>query len=311
VLLKKKLVSGSFLVLSLLYLAQTLLIKPDPAATAKYHLTSTSARLLGLTIAIPYLIIWLIALVGYLRLYTYHNSIKTDRDGEAFKSISAGVFGLGIFLPISTILSTQSNYYILHHASAAAPATRLVNYINIAIILLAVIAIHKGSEKLLTFVKSKDRIGYAAPYLISTLVFIAFSAIYVYLVMHDPTRQHPTAAVQRAGYYQPDWVILLTIVIPRILTWYVGLRAALNIYTYMKLVKGSIYRLALRDLAYGIIGVIVSIIFLRCLQTISVTLAKLSLGLLLALIYILLIVISVGYIFIARGTNKLQKLEEI
>ncbi|HYH36226.1 MAG TPA: hypothetical protein VD706_01870, partial [Candidatus Saccharimonadales bacterium] len=66
-MLKYKWLSGLFITFSLVYVAQTALIRPDQATLDKYHLSAAQAVVLGLTVALPYLVIWFIALVGYLR----------------------------------------------------------------------------------------------------------------------------------------------------------------------------------------------------------------------------------------------------
>ena len=306
-----KLVTALFVVLAALYILQTVLIKPDPATLARYHLSANSARALTLTIALPYIIIWFVALLGYLRLKTYQSLIKTDKDGEAWRQIANGILWLGLFLPITAVVDNQATHYINAHPSSAALITRTINYLTVVIILLAVIAVFRGSQKLLALIKAKDLVSVAGSYQLVTLLFIALSPIYVLLVLHDPSRSHPYDGVKIANYYQSDWWILITIVIPRLISWYLGIRAALNILIYRYKVKGTLYRDALKKLSTGIIGVVLSIVALRIFQTGAVRLAHLSLGTLLAVIYLLLIIISIGYIFVARGAKRLQKLEDI
>lgn len=307
--LRHKLVAGLFILLSLGYLAETLLVKPDPATLSRYHISSHAAYALGLTVAIPYLIIWLIAFIGYIRLRSYQLLIQKSKDGEAFRYITWGILGLALFLPLSSLISSSANNYARRHA--AANAIRVANYVDLIILFLAVWAIYVGSRKLLAFVRAKDLIAFSNRRMILNVIFIVFSAMYVLLALHDPSRQVPTKQVPVAGYYEPDWVLVLTIIIPRLITWYLGLHAVFNMYLYRRRVNGTLYRAALKHLAFGTGWAIIAIVALRVLQTLSATLANYSLGALLALIYVLLVFISVGYVYIARGATKLQKLEEI
>lgn len=308
---KSQLVIILFVLFSVLYVLQTLLVKPDPASLSRYHITATQARELSLTIIIPYIIIWAIAVAGFLRLDRYSRMIAGSRDGQAFARITTGVLWLSLGLPVTTVLGSFISHQAAASPGSAAALIRLNNYVDVLIVVIAMIAIYQGSRILLSFVRSKDIASANQPFLVANLLFITFSAFYVMLVLHDPARQLPADGVRIATYYQPDWLIVSTIVVPRLLSWYLGVRAALNIALYRRKVKGSLYKLSLRSLAAGVAGITVGFIVLRGLQTISVTLSHWGIGLLLLLIYGLLIVISIGYIFIARGAKSLQRLEEI
>ena len=89
------------------------------------------------------------------------------------------------------------------------------------------------------------------------------------------------------------------------------MQAAYNLYLYRKGVKGPIYKKALNDLASGLSWIIITVIVLRCFESISSELTQLSLGLILLVIYVLLVFISGGYVLISRGAKKLQMIEEV
>jgi hypothetical protein len=307
-LLTNKKLTSLYLLLIVIYLSQTLLAPVSKLTLSRYHIDSTQARLLTLTIAIPYIIIWSVALMGYLRLSTYINLIQKYKDGAAFRVISRGILWLGLWLPLSTIINNFFfEYYSAHHG-ATADLVRLNNYLNMIILFGGFWLVYKGSGQLLALVKKKpDTVASQ----ILTLAFIAFSALYVFLTLEDSARRYPTHSVATATYYEPDWLIIITLVIPRLLYWFLGAQAVQNIYLYRRKVKGRLYKHALNNLALGLGSVVTTTILLRCLQSLSAPLERLSLGLLLGVVYVLLILISVGYVLIAKGAKKLQQLEEL
>jgi hypothetical protein len=307
-LLTNKKLTGLYVVLILIYLFQTLVAPVNKLTLSKYHIDSAQARALTLTIAIPYIIIWSVALIGYLRLNSYVKLIKKYKDGAAFRTIGRGILWLGLWLPLSTIINNFFfEYYSSHHA-ATANLVRLNNYLNLVILFGGFWLVYKGSGQLLALVKKRP--DFSAHQTLA-LVFIAFSALYVFLTLQDVARHHPTHAVAVASYYEPDWLIILTIIIPRLLYWFLGAQAVQNIYLYRRKVKGRLYQHALNNLAIGLGGVVAVTILLRCLQSLSAPLERLSLSLLLAIVYVLLILISVGYVLIAKGAKSLQQLEEL
>lgn len=302
-----KKLTALFLLFSAIYLAQSVLIKPDQTALDKYHISASQAVALGLTVAIPYIVIWFIALLGYLRLRSYAESIADSQDGAAFTIISCGVGLLALWLPISAIIGGFSTHYYAVHPSATATMVILNNYLNLALLFPGFLITYCGTRKLLAVInKSRP----ALPQKVM-LLFICFAVLYTFLVLHDPARLAPTHAVTTAAYYLPDWLIVTTLVIPRLVMWFLGIQAVYNMYWYRQKVKGSIYKQALDHVAQGVGGVVLSTIVLYCVQSLSSPLNQLNLALLLLVVYLLLIIVSIGYLLIAQGAKKLQRLEEL
>lgn len=296
-----------YAIMIIVYLAQSFFVQPDRATLMRYHLSVDQARVLVATVALPYIIIWIVALIGYLRLHHYSQKIKGSPDGEAFAQISRGIFWFVIWLPISTIVSALVVKYYGAHPSSTDVIVRLNNYFNIIILLPGFYLTYWGTHKLLPLVKRT----FSRFSELTNLGYLAFASLYTLLVLSDPARHHATSTVTTASYYEPDWLLVLTIVIPRILMWYIGLQAARNIIIYRKKVRGAIYKSALNDMAYGLVGVVGIIIVLRGFQSVSTIIVKANLGLLLAIIYALLILIAIGFALIARGAKRLQKFEEL
>jgi hypothetical protein len=306
-LLKNKRFSGLYLLLIIIYLLQTFATKVNPAVLSKYRIDSLEDRFLSLTVVLPYIIIWLIALVGYLGLQNYAKSLGREKDGVAFQGIAHGVLWLSLWLPLSSIIGDFVSQYYTDHPSATANLVRLDNYINLVILLLGTWLLYKGTEKLLNVMQYKKKVLVSQPFLYAYLIL---SGLYIYFTFQDPARQFPTHTVTVASYYESNWLLFLTLVIPRLIYGFLGLVAIYNIYLYNVKVKGALYKQALKHLAQGLIAVIISTMILRCIQSLATPLEKFSLAAVLVLVYVLLLIIAIGYVLIAKGAQKLQQLEE-
>ncbi len=306
-LFRYKIISALFIGLTAIYLAETLSVAPDKAALVKYSLTSTQFTWIVLSFSLPYVVIWFIALVGYLRFRSYTEVIKNSKDGSAFSTISKGLLLLSLWLPVAAALSAVATRLYTDHPSYTPTMVILVNYLNIAMLLPAFLIINRGARKLLSTVKpTANAISQR-----SALLFICFSALYVMITLEDRARHAPTHSVSLASYYLPDWLIIITIVIPRLVMWFLGVQAVENIYLYGKKTKGKIYKLALKNVAVGIGVVIIATITLRCIQSLSSPIGELSLSLVLLLYYILITALGIGYVLIYKGTKQLQKIEDL
>jgi hypothetical protein len=303
---RNRLVSLLIIVCTLLYLGQIIFIKPDQAILNKYHISVTTDIFLALAIAIPYVVIWIVSLIGYQRMDSYIANIRGSKDGEAMNLVGIGILLLAIWLPVTTLLDSLIRHASTFHLTVA-NAVRISNYANILLLLPAFVICYVGSRRLLELIRSwrmPSTIAYV------TTAYIAFASFYTWLVLHDPVRKFGVHGVN-ATFYEPDWLILLTIVIPRLIMWYYGILTVYNLYLYRTRVNGSLYREAIGLLALGLGGVVSIAIILRLFQSVTTTLNNLSLGQLVLVVYILLILIATAYVFIAKGAQKMQRLEEL
>jgi hypothetical protein len=287
-----------------LYIASALLIPPDPKTAAKYNLSGLHIRLLVLAVVIPVILIWVAAFYGYIRLKYYSVVIKKSREGTALGYIAQGLGWLAFGLPALSIISSTLNYISRTHSRLAPTSTIVQNYLNLGLYLIAFIAISKGAYRLIEYVKKKPDNTEQNTWVI---MHIVLAVVYTYLVINRPLYSEG----QKSIYYLPNWLILSTLVIPYLFLWYSGLRSAYRIQFFSKTVKGSLYRKAISNLASGLSFIIISTVVLQFFSTLSARVDRLSLLPLIILIYILLIVIAIGYLLVARSAQKLKLLEEV
>lgn len=301
-----------FLVLAVLvtiYLAITFGLPPETATLERYQISELRLRFLQLTIAFPLVAIWYAAFYGFARFKHYAELIKKSPDGQAFTRLANGLMVLAIGLPVGSIVSASLRYAARVNPELAPAAAITDHYVALGIALIGFGLIGSGAERLLG-------LGHRRPAwpgkFTSSLGFLVFGALYAYLILtHPPTTAAAAGSAQTAIYHLPNWLIMTTVIMPYLYIWHTGLMAALNIDSYKRAVAGVLYKKSLRFLAWGIGSVIISSMVLQFLTTATQTLSKLRLAPLLAVVYVLLVIVSVGYIFIAMGAKRLQKLEEV
>ena len=296
-----------FAVTTSVYLLLIAVLPVSQNTLTKYRLTDAQARLVSLAVIVPYLIIWYIAVFGYTSLITYARKIQRHADGKAFATLSAGVLLLALWLPLSALTGTVLNAVQVIHPMLIPLTVYVNNFLNIVFLLVTFIILARGSKQLLRIITAHEL---AMPTIVLA-IFVSFSALYTYLVLSDPARLAPTVQIPIATYYLPDWLIVLTVIIPRLITWYIGIRATYNLYAYQKRVAGRIYRRSVYNLAVGLLWVSVTIMVLRCFQSLAVLFSGRSLAVIILIIYALLAVISIGYILIALGARRLLRIEQV
>ncbi len=293
-----------FIILIISYVGLTLLPAPDPKALVQYNLSVSQARLLSLTIVLPVVAIWLVAMYGFVKIKDYAQLIKNSKDGAALNTISTGLLFLALGSPFSAVLTSVSAQLVKRHPDWLAATTIINNYITLIIMALGMFFIAKGAEQLVKLVGKKS--GNNEQRLL-VLLFIVLSTLYSYFLISQPIQ---TPAGQRI-YYMSHIMVLLTLAIPYLYYWYRGLLGAYYLYWYQKNVPGRVYKGSLSYVAGGIFTVIMTSILVRGLVTISARISTLGLPPILLIIYCLLLISGLGYVLIAIGAKKLRKIEEV
>jgi hypothetical protein len=305
-LLKQWKLTSLFVAFAVAYILQTLLVAPAKTTLTKYQIGASEVHLLQLTVILPYIIIWIIGLVGYLRMYDYAVSLQTSKDGRAFRTISKGILWFVLWLPIAVFISSIGNGIFHDRPDLTDDVIIVQNYANLLLLVPAFWYMYRGAEQL---VRTLPRLIPTVSRR-STLAYIAFASVYTSIVLEDSARRVAAAPGSPASYYLPDWLIIFTIIVPRLVMWYLGLSAVQYIRQYRRKVAGVIYSRALKKLAFGFAVLLLMVVLLRITTSLTHQISHWSLGLVLLMVYALLTGMAVGYILIAKGARQLQTIEE-
>ncbi len=215
-----------------------LLVFNSPTNTQNpLQISEQTLTILRLTIAIPYLLIWLVAAYSFVKIKTYAKLISPSRESSAYHKIANGIFFLFISLIISTLMSSLRTFFG-DYADTRPLFTMLTNYAYIlpylcafALILRGTIELSHHPEELKISLKK---------YIICGVPFILFAYMWLELIFTNQTRLIPGEGNRFATYYLKDSLLVLTIVIPSLITWFVGLITVLKLWLYRGVVKGII-----------------------------------------------------------------------
>lgn len=290
-----------YVTLLVLFIALTLIPSPDTATLIKYHLTPLGVRLLDLTVIFPEAIIWFAAFYGYQKIQHYSQLIRTGKEGKQIAKLSRGLLLLAIGLPVIAIMSSILTIIASHHPSFTATSVIIQNYANIVFPLLAFIWISNGARGLSELTRTRP--PFIVMHIIAVVALtlgIAFCCLIV--------SQHREL---RLTYHMSPQLVMLTLGIPYIYIWSIGLQACAELLEYSRKVHGVLYRKAWIQFISGLAAIIFISILLQYLTTLYTWLNSLTLGAVLLLLYSLLLLLGGAYIVVALGAKRLTKLEEV
>jgi hypothetical protein len=289
---------------SVVYTAITLL-EPITRTERTYTLSPWAVHSLELTIVLPLIAVWFIALWGSLRFRAYALSIQESADGRALKTLATGLVVLVSGLVLTSLLqSLNGRMAVWGHAKVWAIFSE---YTAIVVALVALGLIVRGAWQLARLVQFR-RLPLVQ--VVAVLVLAVIGIAYVLLLVHDPYRTATPNPALHSSYYLPDWLLLLSVVVPYLVVWYCGLLAVGCLRLYQAYSSGIIYRHALSRLSSGLLAVITASILIQILGAVSPSLVHLGLKDLLLVVYLLVIVYAVGHVVVAIGARSLAKIEE-
>lgn len=289
-----------------LYLLIIFSVPPDADTLERYNLTLSQARTLRLAFIIPYATIWFVAFFGYERIKNYSKSISSSGDGKSLSVMAKGLFVLALSMPVTAILSTILTYVNRHHADWTQIFVLFNAYTDILIGMLAMTLLHKGAKSLAIYADADA--ARKPPYIITLALAMMGTAFVAFMINSQllPSGPYSTHLVHNLSLVP----LVLTIILPLLFIWYNGLQAAYYIVIYRRYVSGAIYRSALGYLASGVVFVILARITLRYLSSLSAAFSSWTLRYVLIALYGFLILMAIGFGLIAKGAQKLKKLEE-
>jgi hypothetical protein len=286
---------------ALIHIGLTLLPAPARETLVKYHLSSGDLKALQFTLLIPSLVMWFAVFYGYQRLHAYSQIIKGNKDGKQVAKLAHGLLALAVGIPLNSILSDVLTLFARHHPDFIATATVISNYTSVLYPLIAFIFISMGARGLIGI--ARVRVPLLATN-ITTLVAIILGVVFCDLIARA---HHDLITTYHLSYS----LVMLTLAIPYLYIWFLGLFAVVEIYLYSRHVAGIVYRHSWNELALGLGAIIVLDITLQYLGTLSSWLSGLSLSGLLLLLYVLLFLLAAAFIVVALGTKKLIRIEEV
>lgn len=284
-----------------IYAGVVLLPVPPKATLTKYHLSVSMMRELDVTFIVLAAAIWFAAFYGYHMLHRYSQAIKRNKDGRQITKLTRGLLILAVGSPLSSIIASFLTFISQHNPSFAPGATIISNYVSVIVPLLAFLYISVGARGLSDLSRSRPRLrslNFAA------LGVIILGVVFCYLIAHAHTDI-------RTAYHLPYGLVMLTLAIPYMYIWFLGLFAIADLQAYSRKVAGIVYRRSWSLLATGLGSLISVSIIIQYLTTLSSWLQGLSLAWVLVLLYVLLLLYAAAFILVALGAKKLMRIEEV
>lgn len=257
-------------------------------------------RLIALAVVIPMVIIWFLAFYGSATLHSYAKTIHDSDDGKQVATLATGLLIVALSLPVGSLGMALSNIVSLHDPDAAIVIRVIRNYVSMLLPLVGFLLINYAAYGLSNIARHRPRFRDSQ---LLIAAYVVISAVYCYAILSSPNVD--------AIYHLPPWLLMLTLVVPYLFTWYTGLLAAYEVRLYAKNVPGKLYRRSWNSLSLGLAAIVIAQILIQYSVTFTIRLQNLQMMRLFVTIYILLAAMSVGYVLVAAGAKRLKKIEEV
>lgn len=305
---ENKLSFSVLIIIWIIYSALTLLA-PAVEAGSRYSVTLLQINLLRVTLLLPYLLIWMSGLFAFLHFHSYQSFLGKSPEASGFKKLTKAI---GFLLAVVIIPLFVSLYGTYHADSYLVQKTITILRNNLTVIfyLISFYYLWGASSELITAL-IKDEKKLKPKYEIVSIITALLGLILIFLILHNPFRSTSSNPLIRPTYYLSDWSIFITIIIPYLLVWLLGLLAIINIKTLANEVSGVIYKKTFNSISRALIILISLVISLQFLSQASTFFAHASLGIILSVVYALLLLIAGAYLYLAKAAKQLTAIEKI
>jgi hypothetical protein len=106
-------------------------------------------------------------------------------------------------------------------------------------------------------------------------------------------------------------LLLITVVVPFLYAWFIGLLAALDIHAYSTRIDGLLFRKSLSEFSGGIILIVLASILMQFVNTVNTERGRLLLGSTFLFRYLAYLIMVGGFAVIAKSAKKLQQIEKV
>ena len=297
---------GLYVGLTAAFFCLVALLPASQEVMANYDLSARQYHILLFLVELPLAAIWFAAFYSYGRLRNYARAIAQTPEGQGFSALAVGGRWLALGLVIPTIISLTANGIANRHPSFHSTAIIVSNYLNVVFPLLAFGAIARGSHALTLMQRTRPSLSSIRLMMVAFIMLGVGYCLFTFqhLDLHD-------ASTTLNPYFLPLWLVMPTLMVPYLYTWFIGLFAAQELSVLAQHVKGVLYRQSLRLLAVGVSLVVAGSIGQQYFRAITPRVGHLSLSAVLVTTYLIYVVIVGGFILMSLGAYRLKRIEDI
>lgn len=296
-----------FAVFVVAYIAIGLFGPMDQKVLDTYNISALQLRVFTLPLLAMITGIWACTAYGFAHFKHYALLIKKTPEGSGINTI-ANSLGLFAFqLVLSGIFSTAASFESVKRAVGGESGALLIStYFGVFVSLITFFLVKQGATQLITTIEGKKHAFRQNPWVLFCLFVV--SAIYIGFM----AASYPTTGTAESVYkHMPFLTALFTLGLPNLVTWFFAVSAAQMLSFYRLHVDGVIYSSAMNTLARGLYIIVGGSILSQILGTVGDSFENLTLAPLLVIVYLLVVAIGVGFLYIAQSAKKLRLIEEI
>ncbi len=292
--------------LAAVYILLTLLLPSNYLTIKNYRFSEFEYRIVLLLIAIPVICVWFVAFWGYSKLQIYSQKVADTKEGSELVTLTKGIMWLAWSLPVNAIINRILTGIADKNNSFHSASVILINYLDLIMPFIAFVLIAIAAKGLISIAKLD--IGLTNSRFVM-LIFIIIGVLYCYLTLKSANLS--SMSTTNNHYYLPAWLIILTIIIPYLYAWFLGLLASYELIIYTRKIEGIIYKRALTLLSVGLFSIIFSFILSQYINSIWPINGSIIFNYRLFLGILIRIMGGIGFIVLAVGANRLKRIEDV
>lgn len=295
-----------FLGITAFYIVLMFVLPANHITKANYNLSDTQYHVLLFLVQVPIIAVWIGALYGYTSLRRYTERVRDTPEGKDFATMTKGMGWIAWGLPVPSTMSILLNSIANSHPGFQGAALIITNYAYVIVSFMAFHYFSRGTGSLAE--RSQVRLTMSTAKRLLP-IFVVIGLVFCYLMFSK--FQNLDLGNSFNAFYLPNWLIALTIMLPYLYAWSIGLLAAYVLILIARQASGVLYKRAVQLLALGLAATIIGLFALQYFRAIVPRSGHLTVGGALLCIYAIYAISTTGYLLLAAGARRLKKIEEV
>jgi hypothetical protein len=291
---------------TVIYILVIFLMPDSKASLHSYDVSSVDYNAASLIVAVPSIIVWFVSFIGYTKLRSYASLISKTNEGPHFDRLSTGTTWLAWSLPLMSIFNHTTSGVAHKVASFHATSIILNNYFDMILTFISFAIIGSAVHGIIMSNKKETK---ALSSKLIMVVFIVLGLSYCYLTLR--AFDLSSLSSTQNPYKLPAWLMIVSVIIPYMYAWFVGLLASYQLTLAAKNTTGILYRRALYYIVGGLIAIILAAIAVQYLNGVIPSTGHFVLNYKSFVVITFRVVSGLGFISLATGANRLKKIEEV
>jgi hypothetical protein len=276
---------------------------PEQPPVSGFEIGEQTRNILKMSIIGIFLLTWFLGMLASIRSFDYAQKTHNEKFKILFHALGIGILVLVVGSAITSFVDQIRNYNP-ENEEIHRNITIVLNYLYVLIPLISFSHLYCAiSHKYL-----KVKLSHNKNFVVGVAITVAIGSLWTALIFTNPARQG--TGLNSPGFYINDTLIIFTIIIPTIFSWFFGVMSTLRMSDIATEIQETLKKRAFSKIIVGVWLLIFDNILLSGLLSVGVDrLMIIGTSGIIVIIYLFVFINLIAYHRLSSGVKEMSHLD--